>query len=577
MDREPYGYFSATAPDAAPGDLYRYRLDDGLAFPDPASRFQPFGPHGPSQVIDPSLFPWTDDSWTGVSLEGQVIYELHVGTFTPEGTLMSAAQRIPELADVGITVIELMPLAEFPGNFGWGYDGVALFAPTRLYGQPDDLRRFVDKAHAHGLGVILDVVYNHLGPDGNYLAQFTPHYFSDRHKTPWGQAINYDGELSEGVREFFACNASYWIDEFHVDGLRLDSTQDIFDDSPEHILSLISRRTRAAAGDRSIILVAENDSQDVRLVRPIQKGGYGLDGVWNDDFHHAAMVAVTGRNRGYYSDFFGSPQELVSCVKWGFLYQGQRSKWQKRRRGTPTFGLKPATFIAYIQNHDQIANSPRGLRVHELTDPGRYRAITALTLLGPGVPLLFQGQEFAASTPFLFFADHKRELAGPVFSGRKAFLSQFDELATAEGQSLIADPSDPETFKKCVLDFSERTKNEQSYKLHRDLLALRKKEPVFQSQRVGGVDGATLGAEVFVLRFFGEDGRDLLLIINLGRDLLMDPAPEPLLAPLEGMEWRVLWSSDHPDYGGAGTAALDTSDIWRIPGHCAVVLCPQSV
>ncbi len=574
MDREPDGYFSATGSDIRSGVLYRYRLDGTDTYPDPASRFQPSGPHGPSQVIDPAGFPWTDNEWPGISLEGQIIYEMHVGTFTPEGTFSAAAKEIPELANLGITVIEIMPVADFPGNFGWGYDGVSMFAPTRLYGEPDDLRRFVDIAHAHGLGVILDVVYNHLGPDGNYLGQFSADYFSRKHKTEWGEAINYDGESSGPVREFFSCNAGYWIEEFHLDGLRFDSTPDVFDDSPEHILAVMSRRARVAAGGRSIILVAENEPQQVKLVKPLDQGGYGMDGLWNDDFHHAAMVALTGVKDFYYSDYFGTPQEFISCMEWGYLYQGQISKLRKKRRGTPTFGIRPAAFVTFLQNHDQIANSSSGLRCHELADPGRYRALTALMLLGPGTPMLFQGQEFGSSSPFLFFADHKPELSTLVYKGRREFLARFARIATDEGQSVIPDPADPEAFRRCVLDLSERESHHPIYNMHRDLIRLRKNESAFSSQRLGGVDGAVLATDAFVLRFFAENKRDLLLIVNLGLDLDLNPTPEPLLAPPEGMRWQTLWSSENPEYGGSGTPPLERSGGWLILGHAAVVLSP---
>ncbi|HSF42920.1 MAG TPA: alpha-amylase family glycosyl hydrolase, partial [Thermoanaerobaculia bacterium] len=290
LSAEGGGYFSGLAPEAGAGALYRYRLDDGDAFPDPASRFQPQGPHGPSQVIDPSTFAWTDRGWPGITREGQVLYEMHVGTFTPEGTWEAASRELPELAELGITVLELMPVAEFPGEFGWGYDGVDLFAPYHLYGEPDDFRRFVDRAHAAGLGVILDVVYNHLGPDGNYLKQFSEGYFTDRYKNDWGEAINFDGEGSGAVREFFLANAGYWIAELHLDGLRLDATQDVKDASKDHILAAIARRAREAAGERPIYLVAENEPQETRLVRPPEEGGYGIDALWNDDYHHSAMV-----------------------------------------------------------------------------------------------------------------------------------------------------------------------------------------------------------------------------------------------------------------------------------------------
>jgi maltooligosyltrehalose trehalohydrolase len=511
-----------------------------------------------------------------VPLAGQVVYEMHVGTFTREGTWEAGERELPELADVGITVLEVMPVADFPGRFGWGYDGVNLFAPTRLYGQPDDFRRFVDRAHELGLGVILDVVYNHVGPDGNSLPQFTRSYFSTRHKTEWGEALNFDGDQSGPVREFFVANAGYWVEEYHLDGLRLDATQSVFDDSPDHILAAVARRVRAAGRGRATLLVAENEPQHVKLVRPPEQGGYGLDALWNDDFHHTAMVALTGRNEAYYTDYLGTPQEFVSAVKWGYLYQGQRYAWQRKRRGTATLGLPPAAFVNFLQNHDQVANSGRGQRCHQLTSPGRLQALTALVLLGPATPMLFQGQEFAASSPFYYFADHVPELAKLVRRGRVQFLEQFPSLRDPDIQQCFADPGSEETFQRCKLDFAERTRHADVYQLHRDLLKLRREDPLFRAQRPGGADGAVLGPEAFVLRFFGADGDDRLLLVNLGRDLHLDPAPEPLLAPPEGRAWEVLWSSEAARYGGHGTPRLETDENWRVPGHAAVVLKPLS-
>jgi maltooligosyltrehalose trehalohydrolase len=574
LESDSIGYFSGLVPGAGAGTLYRYRLDNGGAYPDPASRFQPEGPHGPSQVVNPAAFRWSDQDWRGAGLEGQVIYEMHVGTFTREGTWDSAARELSELAATGITVLEIMPVADFAGRFGWGYDGVDLFAPTRIYGTPDDFRRFVDRAHAVGLAVILDVVYNHVGPDGAYLTEYSEDYFTDRYENEWGQAINFDGNDSAPVREFFVANAGYWVDEFHIDGLRLDATQQIFDASPVHVLAEVTRRVREAARGRATLVVAENEPQHVKLIRPVEQGGYGMDALWNDDFHHSAVVALTGRNEAYFTDYLGTPQELISAVKWGYLYQGQWYGWQKNRRGTPGLGTPPAAFVNYIQNHDQIANSGFGARVHRLTSPGRYRALTALMLLAPGTPMLFQGQEFAASSPFLFFADHNPELAAAVRKGRAEFLTQFRSLATPEVQHLLADPHDPDTFDRSKLDFSERERHAEVYALHRDLLRLRKEEPAFRSHSRGAMDGAVLEHEAFVLRFFGEDADDRLLIVNLGHDLRLDPAPEPLLAPPEEQRWETLWSSEDPRYGGTGTPPLDTDEGWRIPGHAAVVLLP---
>jgi len=578
LDLEGNGYFSGFVPDVGPGTRYRFRLDDDSnLYPDPASRFQPDGPHGPSEIVDPTTFRWSDQNWRGVRLEGQVIYELHVGTFTKAGTWAGAAEELKELASAGITLIEVMPVADFSGKFGWGYDGVDLFAPSRLYGRPDDLRRFVDRAHAVGVGVILDVVYNHFGPDGNYLGQFADHYVTQRHENDWGDAINFDDGDSGPVREFFISNARYWIDEFHLDGLRLDATQTIIDSSNDHILAAIARAARAAAGTRSIVIVAENEAQQSEMIGVQDEGGRGIDALWNDDFHHSALVALTGRREAYYTDYFGHPQEFISALKWGFLYQGQRYSWQKKRRGSPALSLPPVHFINYLQNHDQVANSGRGLRFHELTSSGRHKAMTALLLLAPSTPLLFQGQEFAASSRFLYFADHDPELARQVARGRREFLTQFPSLATPEAQQMIADPADPETFHRCTLDFSERESHRALYDLHKDLLRLRREDSVFREQRHRGLDGAVLAPQAFVLRFFSTGGMDRLLVVNLGLDVELTIAPEPLLAPPLGHRWEIIWSSDDVKYGGSGTQQVDRDGRWRLMGEAAVVFAPREI
>jgi maltooligosyltrehalose trehalohydrolase len=467
-----------------------------------------------------------------------------------------------------------MPIADFPGRFGWGYDGVNLFAPTRLYGTPDACRRFLDRAHGLGLGVILDVVYNHVGPEGNVLPHFSPEYFSARYTTDWGPAINYDGAHAGPVRDYFLANAGYWIDEFHFDGLRLDATQNIYDTSADHILAAIARRVRQAARGRATLLVNENEPQHTRLVRPPAQGGYGLDMLWNDDFHHSAMVALTGRNEAYYTDYLGTPQELISALKYGYLYQGQYYKWQDKRRGTPALDLPPAVFVTFLQNHDQIANSGLGLRCHALTSPGLYKALTALLLLGPGTPMLFQGQEFAASSPFFYFADFHGDLARLTAEGRAKSLSQFPSLAQPEMREWLSDPTAPETFARSKLDLSERQRHAWASALHRDLLRLRSAEPVFRAPRRGTMDGAVLAPDALVLRFFGAGGDDRLLVVNLGRDLHLNPAPEPLLAPPAGRCWQTQWSSEDPRYGGSGTPPLEDRANWHLPGRAAVVLRP---
>jgi len=570
------GYFSLWSLPARAGMRYRFRLGrNGKALPDPASRFQPEGPHGPSEIVDPEDFAWTDGAWRGRTREQLVIYEMHVGTFTPDGSWEAASRELPALADLGITCLEIMPVADFPGRFGWGYDGVNLFAPTRLYGRPVDFRRFVDRAHALGIAVILDVVYNHFGPDGNYLKLFSAAYFTDRYDNEWGEAINFDGPDSGPTREFFVANAGYWINEYHLDGLRLDATQAIFDRSEDHIIAAVARQVRSAGRGRSTFVVAENEPQHAKLARPAEHGGYGLDALWNDDFHHSAMVALTGHHEAYYSDYRGRPSEFVAAAKHGFLYQGQRYQWQRNARGTPTFDLPAESFVVFLQNHDQIANSGTGERCHALTSPGRLRAMTAYFLLMPGIPMLFQGQEFGASSPFFYFADHESGLSHDVREGRRRSLAQFPSLATSEMRAELADPGGIDTFRRSVIDLGERQRHASIYALHRDLLELRRTDPVL-GQRPCRIDGAALTDEAWMLRFFSRSGADRLLIVNLGRDLLLGPAPEPLLAPIEGQAWRLLWSSEAPVYGGSGGPAQDAVGDWLISGQSAIVLTPGS-
>ncbi len=572
MTREPDGHFNVVDPEARAGGRYAFRLDGDRLRPDPVSRYQPGGPHEPSEYVDPS-FAWTDGAWRGLRPDGQVVYEMHVGTFTPEGTWAAAASELEELARIGITTIEMMPIADFSGRFGWGYDGVDLYAPTRLYGTPDDLRRFIDRAHALGIGVVLDVVYNHLGPDGNYLEEFSPDYFTDKYKNDWGRPINFEGPPA--AREFFVQNAAYWITEFHFDGLRLDATQDIKDASAEHVIATMVARARAAAGSRSILIVAENEPQETRIVRAASDGGYGADALWNDDAHHTAVVALTGRREAYYRDYQGSAQELVSCARFGYLYQGQYYSWQQKRRGTPGLDLQPHAFVTYLENHDQVANSAFGRRLHQLASPARFRAMTAWMLLGPATPMLFQGQEFSSSRPFLYFADHNRELSASVTNGRREFLSQFPSLKDASVQRALPPPTSASTFERCKLDFSERARHADAYALHCDLLALRRRDPVLAQAGQRRPEGAVLGPGAFLLRYLDATDGDRLLVFNLDCDLDFTPAREPLIAAPYGMRWRLAWSSEAPQYGGQGTPEIDVDAAWTIPAGCALLFIPE--
>jgi maltooligosyltrehalose trehalohydrolase len=577
MQRIGRSDFSAFVPGLRAGALYRFLLDDDrVPYPDPASRFQPEGPHGPSQVVDPASYEWRDAAHAGVHLDGQVLYELHLGTFTPEGTFLAAARELPVLAELGITTVELMPVADFPGRFGWGYDGVCLYAPSRLYGTPDDFRFFVDEAHRIGLGVILDVVYNHFGPDGCYLTRFSDSFFR-KEKNDWGNSINFDGEGSHDVRAFFAENAAYWIDEFHLDGLRLDATQEIHDGSDPHVITEIVRAARAAGSPRSILVFAENEAQHAHLARPQELGGSDVDALWNDDFHHSAFVAATGRREAYFSDMHGTPQELISAIRWGYLFQGQRFAWQKKSRGEPALDLPAKRFVTYLENHDQVANSALGRRLHQLTSPGRARALTVLWLLAPGTPLFFQGQEFDARAPFLFFADHGEELGKLVREGRARFVSQFPSAKDDAVQRGLANPASLDTFRSSKLDLGERSVHRHALCLVRKLLTLRKTDAVFRSQRADRIFGAVLGEEAFLLRYLGEAGDDRLVLVNLGRDLDLEHASEPLLAPPRGRRWAPLLCSEAPEFGGAGAPPHEAYEFLRLHGQASTVLTSVAV
>ncbi len=572
---EAGGYFSG-AVNVGAGSRYRFRVNRGENFyPDPASRFQPQGPHGPSCIVDPRQFRWADTNWPDFTSKGQIIYEMHIGTFTKEGTWRAAAEQLPELARIGITVVEMMPVADFPGKFGWGYDGVNLFAPSHLYGTPDDLRAFIDRAHSLGVAVILDVVYNHFGPDGNYLGIFSDDYLIRDKENEWGNAINFDGPNSGPVREFFITNGRYWVEEFHLDGFRFDATHAIRDRSTKYIIGAVGRAAREAGGARSIILVAENDLQEAKMARSSREGGDDLDGMWNDDFHHSAVVALTGRNEAYFADYRGTPQEFISTAKYGFLYQGQARSWRKALRGTPTFGISPEVFVCFLENHDQIANTGPGQRLRFQTSPGRYRAMTALLLLGPWTPLLFQGQEFGASSPFLFFADiGDASVRDAIRKGRAEWLAPFLSLTEDQARRTLPAPDDPEVFASCKLNFSERKNNRELYDLHIDLLKLRREDSRLRQQSSGGIDGAVLGPAHFVLRYFSKENDDRLLMVNFAESQILKPASEPLLAPPSGYRWETLWASDSPRYGGTAAVAIASEEQWLLPAESTVVLKP---
>jgi maltooligosyltrehalose trehalohydrolase len=466
------GWFFADVPDARAGTDYLFRLDSGPDRPDPRSRYQPQGPHGPSRVVDVSSFRWTDPSWRGLPLEDCIIYELHIGTFTPEGTFDGVASRLPYLRSLGVTAIELMPVAEFPGGRNWGYDGVSLYAPQSSYGGPEGLQRLVDAAHAHGIAVVLDVVYNHLGPEGNYLPEFGP-YFTDHYRTPWGPGINFDGEDSDAVRRFYVENAVYWLRDFHIDGLRLDAAHGIVDTGARHILEEMATafHDEARRLGRAAWLIAESDLNDVRLIKDRAEGGFGLDAQWNDDFHHALHVLLTGNRRGYFTDF-GHVSDLAKALSEGFVYDGtRRSAARRRRHGSSSADRPGRQFVICTQNHDQIANGSVGRRHGELLSIAQQKLAADVLFFAPNVPMLFMGQEWGETAPFEYFTSHgDRALGAAVSKGRMA------EYAPLMGGRECPDPQAPETFERSKLDWGklERAPHAEILHHYREAIARRR-------------------------------------------------------------------------------------------------------
>jgi maltooligosyltrehalose trehalohydrolase len=480
------GWWSFKAADAAPGMDYSYVLDSADPLPDPRSPWQPMGVHGPSRVVDHSVFAWTDQGWKAPPLSSAVLYELHVGTFTAEGTFDSAAKRLGYLANLGITHVEMMPVNEFPGEWGWGYDGVDLFAPHHAYGGPDGLKRLVNTCHAAGLAVLLDVVYNHLGPSGNYLARFGP-YFTSRYSTPWGPAVNLDGAGSTEVRRFLCDNALMWLRDYHFDGLRIDAVHAIFDSSAVHFLEQLASEVKAleARVGRHLVLIAESDLNDPRLVTPQEAGGYGLHAQWNDDFHHALHAVLTQERSGYYSDF-GSFADLAKALKDAFVYDGRYSVFRNRNHGRRPVNLPGFRFIGFLQNHDQVGNRARGERSSMLMNVERLKVAAAVVLCAPFIPMLFQGEEYGAPTPFQYFTNHKdAELALAVSEGRR---SEFAALGWRTED--IPDPQDPATFLSSKLAGRRGDSESQGCLIewHRRLIALRRAEPDLTDGRLDRVD-----------------------------------------------------------------------------------------
>ncbi|MEO8562334.1 MAG: malto-oligosyltrehalose trehalohydrolase [bacterium] len=548
------GVWSATVSDVTAGDRYGFRLDGADPLPDPVSRSQPDGVHGLSQVVDPTAFEWQDGDWPGVSLPEFVIYEIHVGTFTPDGTFDAAIERLPALAALGITAIELMPVAEFPGRRNWGYDGVHLFAPHHAYGGPEGLRRLVNAAHRHGLGVVLDVVYNHVGPEGNYLDQFGP-YFTDVYRTPWGSAVNYDGSGSDAVRRWAHDNALYWVSEFHVDALRLDAVQGIYDFGALGFLEELSNEVHELGRrlGRKVQLMAESDLNDPRLIRPPQHGGYGLDAQWSDDVHHTIQSTLTGERHGYYQDFTGIAT-IADVYREPFFYARRYAPHRDRVHGRSSAGVPRQRFVVSAQNHDQVGNRPLGERIASLVPPDRQRLSAALVLLSPYIPLLFMGEEYGETAPFLYFIEHgDAQLIEAVRAGRRR---EFEALGLSAAAQI--DPQAEETFARVKLDWNRRDSSTGAplLSLYTDLLALRREEPTLKpGASVVHVEGsAEWCTQLRSMPLLG----DIFDTVRAQRALWcaynLTGRPQEIPVPNEApWGWRLRLSTDEPGYGGAGT------------------------
>jgi len=545
MIRDAEGYHTTLLGHAGSGTFYRYRVDGRGPFPDPASRAQPHGVHGPSEVVAWEDFAWTDRQWPGVSLDRTVLYELHIGTFTPEGTFAAAAARLPLLADLGVTAVELMPVADFPGARNWGYDGVAPFAPARCYGAPDDLRRFVDAAHGLGLAVHLDVVYNHFGPDGAYQSVFSRHYHSTTHHSPWGAGINFDGPQSGPVRSYVIENALRWVHEFHVDGLRLDATHAIVDGSDTHILAELTAAVRQSmAGAPRIVHVIAEDSRNLNtIVRPRASGGWALDAVWADDFHHHLRRALAGDADGYFADFDGSTESIAATARQGWFYTGQVSHYTGAPRGTDASGVQLAQCVFCLQNHDQVGNRAMGDRLHHRIDLAAWRAASVLLLLLPETPLIFMGQEWAATTPFRYFTDHEPGLGRLVTEGRRWEFARFHAFADPATRDLIPDPQHVSTFEASRLDWAEadREPHAATRRLYQCLLELRRRSPAMDD--AGAVDVAAAGSDSVIVRRGRPDGPSLLAVVRLRGSGLVRPAL-PLAHLAEEATWHRLLTTE---------------------------------
>jgi maltooligosyltrehalose trehalohydrolase len=555
MEREATGYYSVVDSDSSPGTLYKYRLDGNLV-PDIASRFQPQGVHGPSQVVDGRSFHWTDSKWKSPSLHDLVIYELHIGTFTAAGTFEAIAAHFDHLKGIGVNAIELMPIADFAGDRNWGYDGVSIYAPSRAYGKPDDLRSLVNAAHLAGLAVLLDVVYNHLGPDGNYMGVYSDHYFNASHHTPWGAAFNLDGPDATPVRRHFAENPLYWINEFHLDGFRLDATHAIPDDSPKHLIQEIAEKVQALGA----LVICEDPRNERELLLSREQGGYGCDAVWADDFHHVVRVQMTEENEGYMGYFKGSMEELLKTVREGWLFTGGLQK-DGIPRGTTGADIEPEHFVHCISNHDQVGNRAFGERLNQMISPAAYRAASAFLLTEPYTPMFFMGQEWASSSPFLYFTDHHDELGKGVTEGRRKEFAQFSDFQDPVKRARIPDPQKITTFTNSKLNWSEleRSPHLETLHLYRDFLSFRQAN--LTDRHRGHWQADQVASKTIAIRYRRKDAGDILVIVQL---LVNDTVLElgnQLLGPTKGRRWQLVMSSNQPIYGGTAAAQFDGDKV----------------
>jgi malto-oligosyltrehalose trehalohydrolase len=558
MEKRPGGWHALISRQSKAGDRYQFLLEDNTHVPDPASRYQPEDVHGPSQVIDPAAYEWENNQWTGRPWHECVLYELHVGTFTPEGTFRAIIGKLDHLRDLGITALELMPVSDFPGQRNWGYDGVLLYAPDSVYGTPDDLKALIDAAHGKGLAIFLDVVYNHFGPDGNFLPLYAPPIFTGRHHTPWGKAVNYDGQESRPVRDFVLHNALYWIEEFQFDGLRLDAVHAIIDESRSHILEELAEKVHQSVGsDRHVHLVLENYANQSRFLARNDRNKPRLyDAQWNDDLHHTLHAAATGENGGYYMDYAGDLNKLGRALAEGFAFQGEPSKFADgKSHGEPSAFLPPVAFVDFIQNHDQVGNRAFGERLTAIAKPEAIRAVAAIYLLCPQIPMLFMGEEWGASQPFPFFCDFTDDLADAVRNGRRGEFASFPEFQDLAAREKIPDPISPATFDSARLDWQEpqTPAHKQWLTWYRAILAVRKKEIIPRLREIkGGESTYTVVSELLTVKWRLGEGSQLILQASLS-----DQPP----ARHFDLQGRIIWREG----GTSSSASIQPwSVVWSI-------------